>query len=234
MFILFSLFYFQDFGWFLLSLLWILFQVDCLFPLHLLGQVVFYLAPSAAAYSSVFPFCLTYCFWGLLFSGCKFVIPIVFWCLSPVFKFGSVACVGFLVEGTGACVLVSWILSVWWAGLRLVVCFGVSVNLIWFQAVSLLMVGVVLLSCSLFAWGFQHWSLLAVGWSWVLVLRWRSLGELSLIDIMWGWDVSGGLISWTQLSHLRGSCLKPGQSTKILLATQLRIKGRKKERKIDK
>ena len=29
-----------------------------------------------------------------------------FWCLLPVGKVGSVACVGFLVEGTGACVLV--------------------------------------------------------------------------------------------------------------------------------
>ena len=29
-----------------------------------------------------------------------------FWCLSPVAKVGSVGCVGFLVEGTGACVLV--------------------------------------------------------------------------------------------------------------------------------
>ena len=29
-----------------------------------------------------------------------------FWCLSPVVKVGSAACVGFLVEGTGACVLV--------------------------------------------------------------------------------------------------------------------------------
>ena len=28
-----------------------------------------------------------------------------FWCLSPVGKVGSVGCVGFLVEGTGACVL---------------------------------------------------------------------------------------------------------------------------------
>ena len=30
-----------------------------------------------------------------------------FWCLSPVAKVGSVGCVGFLVEGTGACVLVN-------------------------------------------------------------------------------------------------------------------------------
>ena len=29
-----------------------------------------------------------------------------FWCLPTVGKVGSVACVGFLVEGTGACVLV--------------------------------------------------------------------------------------------------------------------------------
>ena len=29
-----------------------------------------------------------------------------FWCLPPVAKVGSVGCIGFLVEGTGACVLV--------------------------------------------------------------------------------------------------------------------------------
>ena len=29
-----------------------------------------------------------------------------FWCLPPVGKVGSVGCVGFLVEGTGSCVLV--------------------------------------------------------------------------------------------------------------------------------
>ena len=29
-----------------------------------------------------------------------------FWCLPPVAKVASVGCVGFLVEGTGACVLV--------------------------------------------------------------------------------------------------------------------------------
>ena len=30
-----------------------------------------------------------------------------FWCLPPVAKVGSVGCVAFLVEGTGACVLVA-------------------------------------------------------------------------------------------------------------------------------
>ena len=38
-------------------------------------------------------------------------------------------------------------------------------------------------------------SLLAVEWSWVLVLRWRSLGELSPFNIMWGREVSGGPMS---------------------------------------
>ena len=43
--------------------------------------------------------------------------------------------------------------------------------------------------------GVQHWSLLVVEWSWVLAVRWRSLGELSLIDVTWGWEVSGGPLS---------------------------------------
>ena len=54
-----------------------------------------------------------------------------FLCLPAVGEFGSVACVGFLVDGTGACVLVGGPGSclsggqghVWW-------CFGVSVNLV--------------------------------------------------------------------------------------------------------
>ena len=51
-----------------------------------------------------------------------------------------------------------------------------------------------LASClaSQLAWGVQHWSLLAVEWSWVLGLRQRSLGELLLTDITWGQEVSGG------------------------------------------
>ena len=41
------------------------------------------------------------------------------------------ACVGFLVEGTGACVLVGEAgPSFLWAGPGLVVCFGVPVNLV--------------------------------------------------------------------------------------------------------
>ena len=80
-----------------------------------------------------------------------------------------------------------------------------------------------LFSClaSCLAWGVQHWSLLAVKWSCVLVLRRRSLGELLPIVITWGQEVSGGPVFWTQLSHLRGSDLTLGQSTKTLSATWL-------------
>ena len=41
-----------------------------------------------------------------------------FWCLSPVAEVGSVGCVGFLVEGTGACA--------WWMRLDLVFLVGRS------------------------------------------------------------------------------------------------------------
>ena len=78
MFLTFCLFYFQDFGSSLLSLFWILFKVNCLFPLHLFGLVGFYLAPSSAVRFSVFSFFLTYCVWGLLFAGCRFIVPVVF------------------------------------------------------------------------------------------------------------------------------------------------------------
>ena len=39
------------------NLLWVLFQVDCLFPLHLFALVGFYFTPSSAVYCSVFSFC---------------------------------------------------------------------------------------------------------------------------------------------------------------------------------
>ena len=129
----FSPFYFQDFGSSLLSLLWILFQVDCLFPLRLFGLVGFYLAPSSAAYLSVFPVCLTYCVCSLIFAGCRFVVPVVFGVCPSGYGWFSGLC---RIPGGGDWCLCSggwgWILSFWWAGLCLVVCFGVSVSLVWF------------------------------------------------------------------------------------------------------
>ena len=42
---------------------------------------------------------------GSLFCRLQVCSSRCFWCLSPVAKVGSVGCVGFLVEGTGTCVL---------------------------------------------------------------------------------------------------------------------------------
>ena len=75
----------------------------------------FYLAPSSAVCFSVFSFCLTYCVWGLLFAGCRFVVSVVF-VLPPVAKVGSVVCVGFLVEGL--------VPVFWWMRLDLVFLVG--------------------------------------------------------------------------------------------------------------
>ena len=59
------------------------------------------------------------------------------------------------------------------------------------------------------------------------MLRWKSLGELSPIDITWSQEVSV-LMSWTRSSHLGGSGPTPGWSTKTLPATQL---GRRRKKR---
>ena len=69
-------FFFWDLGSSLLSLLSIIFQVDCLSPLHLVFLVSFYLAVSSARYFFVFSFCHTYCVCGLLSAGCRIVAPL--------------------------------------------------------------------------------------------------------------------------------------------------------------
>lgn len=62
-------------------------------------------------------------------------------------------------------------------------------------------------SCSCFAeglvWGVQCWGLLAFGGGFVLVLRWRHLGDLSSINVSWGQKFSTGSKFWTWISHLR-------------------------------
>ena len=58
-------------------------------------------------------------------------------------------------------------------------------------------------------------------------------GRFLPFDITWSWEVSCGPMSSTWLSHLTGTALMPGLSTKSLSSTRLRIKGkikRKKER----
>ena len=83
---------------------------------------------------------------------------------------------------------------------------------------------------SCLALGVQYWSLLAIGWSWVLVLRQRSLGEHSPIDITLGREVSGGSTSWTRPSHLGRSGPTPSCNTKTLPAAWLRKKGGKEKK----
>jgi len=63
--------------------------------------------------------------------------------------------------------------------------FGVSVSLVWFWAALAL-------------------ELAGLGWVLVLVVRWRPLRELSLINMPWGWEFSGCPASWTQVSYLGG------------------------------
>ena len=98
-------------------------------------------------------------------------------------KVGSVGCVGSLVEGTGACVLVDE------AGLVFLVgrttsggVFGGICDLI-----------MILGSLSANGWGCVPVLLvvwLVVEWNWVLVLRWRSPVELLPFDITWSREVS--------------------------------------------
>ena len=68
------------------------FQVDCLSPLHLVVLVGFYLDPLSAIYFFVFSFCLNYCVCGLLFTGCRIVVPLASGVCPPVGEVGPKAC----------------------------------------------------------------------------------------------------------------------------------------------
>ena len=67
----------------LLSLIWILFQLNCLFSLHLFGLVDFYHVSSSAVCFSVFSFCLTYCVLSLFSTGLNIVVPLNCGICSP-------------------------------------------------------------------------------------------------------------------------------------------------------
>ena len=64
----------------LLSLSWIIFQIDWLFPLCLFGLVSFYLFLSFVVYFSVFSFFLTCSTWSLLFLGFRVVLLLFDFC----------------------------------------------------------------------------------------------------------------------------------------------------------
>ena len=125
----------------LLSLLWNLFQIDCLFPLHFFGLVGFYHISSAASFS-VFSSCLIYCEWGLLSTGFKAIVPLVCgicppWvgldeCLVKLSWLGDWYLSSCPSEGQVSCSMG---------------CSGVSVSLVWLWAACLLMGKVVFLFC---------------------------------------------------------------------------------------
>ena len=89
----------------LLWLLWIFFQLNCLFSLHLFGLVDFYHVSSSVACFSVFSFCLIYCVWGLLSAGWKIIITLNLESAACWWGWTSAHEV-FLVRGTCACSLV--------------------------------------------------------------------------------------------------------------------------------
>ena len=114
----------QDFGSSVLSLLWILFQVDCLSPLHLVTFVGFYFAPSTATYLFIISFCLTYCVcvWSP-FCRLHDCSSSHFWCLPP----GGWGC------SSGSCRLPSekTVPAVWWMELGLVFPVDMSGSVLW-------------------------------------------------------------------------------------------------------
>ena len=108
-------FYLQDFGSSLLPLLWILFQVECLFPLHLSGLVGFYYVPSSA-----WMFLCLFILSDLLCLGSPFCrLPLHGWVwTSALRRFPGWVYLCLFSGGW------SWILSLWRVVPCPVVCFG--------------------------------------------------------------------------------------------------------------
>ena len=67
----------------------------------------FDLVPSSGTYFSSVSFCLTFCVCGLHFSGYRFVASLASDVCLLVCEVGPGACMGFLVDGTDVCTLVS-------------------------------------------------------------------------------------------------------------------------------
>ena len=62
--------------------------------------------PVFAAYFFVFSFCLTYCDWNLLSTGCRVIVPLASGVCPLEGETILEACADFLLGGTGACPLV--------------------------------------------------------------------------------------------------------------------------------
>ena len=176
------------FGASLLSFLWILFHIVCLFLLNLFGLVSFCLVPSFAQHFSVFSFFLTYCVWGLFSPGYR-VMVLLFGLCPRVWGWSSGSCR--LCVGRNWCLHSSarrWVYSslmgrAMWGGV-----FGVSMGSlsadVWVYVFVFLVLWV------------RHPSLGAAS-SWVmlvLVYRWRPSWESSLINMPWGKEFFGGVL----------------------------------------
>ena len=79
--------FFWDFVSFSLSLAWILFQVDCLSPPHLVVFLGGYFVPSSVMYSSAVLCFLISCDCSLHSIGCMIVVPLVP-CDCPLLRWG--------------------------------------------------------------------------------------------------------------------------------------------------
>ena len=97
----------------LLSLFWILFQINCLSPLHLVVLVHFYLGPSSATYFFVTSFCWTYHVCVLLSTGYRVIVAFASGVCFPVVEAGPEACAVFPLLGGLACVVTTACLGCW-------------------------------------------------------------------------------------------------------------------------
>lgn len=174
------LFYLWDFGS-LLSLLWIVFQIHCLFSLHLFGLVGFL----TCSFDCKIYLWLLVLFNLLCLRSPFYRLQIIVPQSSSIFpqlgEVGSVAYVGLMVGGSVVWTMVVRVGSchdcqdcVWW-------CFGVIVSLVPLMAACFLMDDFVYLSCLLF--GMRLPSLVFV-YIWVelgfrveMVTSWRALAN---------------------------------------------------------
>ena len=95
--------FFWDLDSSLLSLLWIIFQVDCLFPLNYFCG--FYLVSLSETYFSLISFCLTFCACGLS-TNCRVLAHFVSVVCLLVHNGAHGAFAGFLFEVTSTFPLV--------------------------------------------------------------------------------------------------------------------------------
>ena len=94
------LYFFWDFGLPLISLVWILFQVNCLAPLYFVIVVGFYLVPSSVPYFSDLLFHLIFTVYGLFSPGCGIIVPLAYDACLLVDEVGVGARADFQVRGT--------------------------------------------------------------------------------------------------------------------------------------